>query len=216
VAIEAEYIDIGSGGNSLDTNDDYSTTHVESSAWAAYAVGILPVPLPVVEFYGKAGIARWKLNTSLSTFIKDFPPSPSNPETTSTSSAGTGLAVGIGVQAHISIMGVRLEYEAFEVNNDYAKVASCEWWRGSPLRLNLRPTGLHQLRHRLTDRALILDLAFRDSHIGCGLLVGVLVRPGASACPDSSRSTRRDHLPPCLCVYGPQPIGAGDRSGDDH
>jgi hypothetical protein len=124
VAIEAEYIDIGSGGNSLNGNDDYNTTHADSSAWAAYAVGFLPVPLPVVEFYGKVGIARSKLNSSLSTFIKDFPPSPSNPETTSTSSAGTGLAVGIGVQAHISIVGVRLEYEAFEVNRDYAKVAS--------------------------------------------------------------------------------------------
>jgi opacity protein-like surface antigen len=119
VAMEADYIDLGSGSNFLPGNS-FSTTHADASAWTAYAVGFLPIPLPVVDFYGKAGIARWKLNSSLS-FTSYI---PGNSFADSTSSTGTDFAWGIGVQAHISIVGARLEYEQFNVNSNAAKVAS--------------------------------------------------------------------------------------------
>jgi hypothetical protein len=48
LVVEAEYIDLGSGSTSYFTNEYTDTTHAESSAWAAYAIGFLPVPLPAV------------------------------------------------------------------------------------------------------------------------------------------------------------------------
>jgi hypothetical protein len=121
LAVEADYIDLGSGRGDLFGNEVNSTSHADSSAWAAYAVGFLPVPLPVVDFYGKAGVARWNLNSSISL---DYANPPYGPFTTSTSSTGTDFAWGIGVQAHFSIAGVRLEYEGFNVHSNYSQVAS--------------------------------------------------------------------------------------------
>ena len=121
LAVEADYIDLGSGNSGTTIDDTFSSyTHADSSAWAAYAVGFLPVPLPVVDFYGKVGVARWKLNTS---YIQDYYYPPST-LVSPKSYSGTDLAWGIGVQAHVKMFGVRLEYEGFEVKNNTANVVS--------------------------------------------------------------------------------------------
>jgi hypothetical protein len=120
LAVELGYIDLGNGSGYTVSNEPV-TTHEDSSAWTAYAVGFLPVPLPMVDFYGKAGVARWKLNSSIS---YSYLTPPYGPFTTSNSSTGTDFAWGVGVQAHISIIGARLEYEGFQVNGNYAGVAS--------------------------------------------------------------------------------------------
>ena len=124
MAVEVNYIDLGSGSTKpFFSNTNSATTHSDGTAWAAYVVGFLPVPLPVVDFYGKAGVARWKLNSSLTQSFYGFP-QPPPPDTFSTSHTGTDFAWGVGAQAHISIAGVRLEYEGFDVNGSTAKVAS--------------------------------------------------------------------------------------------
>jgi len=120
-AVEVDYVDLGSGSGSYFSNEAVGSAHADSSAWAAYAVGFLPVPLPVVDFYGKAGVARWKLNGTVY-FSYQFPPYDAT--NTSTSSTGTDFAWGIGVQAHINIVGARLEYEEFNVNGNPAKIWS--------------------------------------------------------------------------------------------
>ena len=123
LAVEADYIDLGSGETSSFSIEATDTTHAESSAWAAYAVGFLSVPQPVVDFYGKVGVARWKLT---STLIQDFhnffnnPPIP--PIITPRSYSGTDFAWGVGVQAHIKMFGVRLEYEQFNVSGNAAEI----------------------------------------------------------------------------------------------
>ena len=75
----------------------------------------------MVDFYGKLGLARWKLkgNDFLSS---NYPP----PETVvlPVSLSGTSVAWGLGVQAHVKMFGVRLEYEGFDVNNNRATVGS--------------------------------------------------------------------------------------------
>jgi OmpA-like transmembrane domain len=121
LAVEAGYIDLGSGSSAPFFNTQSITTHADSSAWAAYTVGFLPLPVPNVDFYGKAGVAHWKLNSSYAQYYFDF---PQDRYTSSTSHTGTSFAWGLGAQAHISIAGVRLEYESFEVNGSSAKVAS--------------------------------------------------------------------------------------------
>jgi Outer membrane protein beta-barrel domain len=126
LAVETDYIDLGSGNSGSTGGDTFiEHTNADSSAWAAYAIGFLPVPLPVVDFYGKVGVARWKLkeNLIMDYFNVDnlYPPHTSvYPKNYS----GTNFAWGIGAQTHISVAGVRLEYEAFDVLGSTAKVAS--------------------------------------------------------------------------------------------
>jgi Outer membrane protein beta-barrel domain len=124
LALEADYIDLGSGSSSYSGNTYTNTTHADSSAWTAYAIGIVPV-VPVVDLYGKLGVARWKLN---STLTQDFhntsntPPPP--PLITPHSYSGTSFAWGGGVQVRIKMFGVRLEWEGFDVDSNFANVAS--------------------------------------------------------------------------------------------
>ena len=112
LAAEMDYIDLGSGSS---TTTSGGSAHADGSALAAYAVGFLPIPLPIVDVYGKAGLARWKLNGDVNSLM-----SPG-----SLSTNGTEFAWGIGEQAHISMVGARLEYENFNVpNTSGAKVTS--------------------------------------------------------------------------------------------
>jgi len=115
LAAEMDYIDLGSGSSTTSSSAGNVTAHADGKALAAYAVGFLPIPLPVVDVYGKAGLARWKLNGDVNSLV-----SPG-----SLSTNGTEFAWGIGVQAHISMFGARLEYENFNIpNTSGAKVTS--------------------------------------------------------------------------------------------
>jgi hypothetical protein len=127
LAVEADYIDLGSGNSAVNIGTSSSNyTHADSSAWAAYAVGFLPAT-PVVEFYGKVGVARWKLT---STFIQDYYFNNSQ-VSTPRSYSGTDFAVGVGVQAHVKMFGVRLEWEEFDVDGNPASVGSLSvFWSG--------------------------------------------------------------------------------------
>jgi hypothetical protein len=115
-AVEADYLDLGS-----ETAEGACTVccmaacrglfQSDAQAFAAYALGFLPIPVPFLDIYGKAGFARSKLNT--------------NQSGSATSNHGTELAWGVGVQAHISIVGARLEYEDLKIpNSSGAKVTS--------------------------------------------------------------------------------------------
>ena len=62
--------------------------------------------------------SRWKYDGSVT-------PPQSFSSATAFSTKGTDFAWGIGVQAHISMVGARLEYENFNVpNTSGARVAS--------------------------------------------------------------------------------------------
>jgi hypothetical protein len=109
--VEGDYLDLGShtveyiGG----------TTHADAHAFAAYAVGYLPLPVPYLDVYGKAGLARWQLNGSTSQSLLRF------------SDDGTDFAWGLGAQVHFGNVGARLEYERFNIaNTDGAKVYSLD------------------------------------------------------------------------------------------
>ena len=115
-AVEADYLDLGSA-----TAEGACTFccmaacrgffQSDAQAFAAYALGFLPIPVPFLDLYGKAGLARSQLNTKIFG--------------SGTSSHGTEFAWGAGVQAHISMFGARLEYEQFNIpNTSGAKVAS--------------------------------------------------------------------------------------------
>ena len=77
-----------------------------------------PLPVPFMDIFGKAGAARWTLNghDNSSLFALD--------------EQGTDFAWGGGAQAHFGPLGLRLEYEQFNVRNtDGVKVGElrCSW-----------------------------------------------------------------------------------------
>ena len=69
LGVEADYMDLGSGSGSLfqPGSGGQSSTHSDAKAFAAYAVGFLPVPVPFLDLYAKAGLSRWKLEGDTTT-----------------------------------------------------------------------------------------------------------------------------------------------------
>lgn len=97
--VEFNYIDLG--------RDDVAigplAVSAKSKAYAGYAVGFLP--LAPIDLFAKAGVARWEAETTSSAFgrLKDD---------------GTEFAWGAGLQVRLGSLGVRLEYESFDVGSD--------------------------------------------------------------------------------------------------
>jgi hypothetical protein len=77
IGLEADYIDLGSQTRTfgLPTTASGSpsteTVHADAKAFTGFAVGYLPLPIPFVDFYGKAGLARWQLNGSTLPPVRD-------------------------------------------------------------------------------------------------------------------------------------------------
>ena len=115
-AVEADYLDLGSATVEGPCTDCCMAAcrginQSDAQVFAAYALGFLPIPLPFLDIYGKAGLARSKLNT--------------NESGLAASNHGTEFAWGVGVQAHIRYVGGRLEYESFNIpNTNGARVVS--------------------------------------------------------------------------------------------
>jgi outer membrane protein with beta-barrel domain len=107
-AIEADYLDLGSHSSTIIGG---ATAHTDAKAFAGYAVGFLPIPVPFLDVFGKAGVARWKLNGS------EGAPSAPPAGLFAFSDQGTEFAWGAGAQAHIGNIGGRLEYERFRIPN---------------------------------------------------------------------------------------------------
>lgn len=97
-AVEVNYIDLGKDSESL---GPVSAT-VDGKAYAAFAVGYLPLPL--VDLYAKAGVARWEANARTTGIALG-----------SLDDSGTEFAYGAGVQARLGSLAARLEYERFDV-----------------------------------------------------------------------------------------------------
>ena len=102
LALEADYLNLGSETRSLSGLN----AHADAKAFAAYALGFLPLPIPMLDLYGKAGLARWQLSGTTT-----------NPAPFAASDRGTEFAWGAGAQLHFGNLAGRLEYERFNMNN---------------------------------------------------------------------------------------------------
>jgi hypothetical protein len=102
--VEANYMDLGGETRHY---FDGTSSHADAHAFSAFAVGFLPLPFPVevVELFGKAGAARWDLSEH------------TNPSLFALDDHGTDFAWGGGAQAHFGALGIRLEYEQFNVRD---------------------------------------------------------------------------------------------------
>ena len=116
LAFEADYMQLGSDGRTVilpgvgtcaigQPNCANSSSHSDAKAYAGYAVGFLPIPLPFLDVFGKAGVVRWRLDGSA------LGPSP----LPSYANNGTQFAWGVGAQLHAGNFGARLEFENFRI-----------------------------------------------------------------------------------------------------
>jgi len=110
-AVEADYLDLGSKTINQNLVAAEGSTHLQYRAFAGYAVGFVPVPVPFVDVFGKVGLVRWSQSGGNSIN------SPLGSSFLSLSNNGTKLAWGIGAQAHLGSIGGRLEYESFHIAN---------------------------------------------------------------------------------------------------
>ena len=103
VAGELDYMDMGSGTSTFGNG---TTSTSKAKAFAGYAVGFLPIPVPYLDLFAKAGLSRWQLEGS-----------QASGNLFSFSSNGTAFAWGGGAQVHFGNFGARLEYENFNITN---------------------------------------------------------------------------------------------------
>jgi len=95
LAVEANYIDLGSdsaGGDSLD-------------AQAITVSGLLIAEFAVIDLYARLGMANWKLDAEFQGF--------------NASDDGWEPTYGVGIGAHFGSLGLRAEYEQFSVGDAY-------------------------------------------------------------------------------------------------
>jgi hypothetical protein len=118
VGAELEYIDFGHPGGDGSYYDYYGNYGPDSHprAVAAFGVGHLPLPIPFLDIYGKAGAAR--LHTNVNGFDGSAcGPYQSYPQCGTITSQGrwdTRFAYGAGVQTRVWGLSVRAEYERID------------------------------------------------------------------------------------------------------
>jgi hypothetical protein len=129
IGAEAEYIDFGSGnGNNgyYGSSYFYSNASSHPKATVLYGIGYLPLPLPLLDVYGKAGVAR--LQSNITTYA--YPSGPCAPPYTAcptpigfrTDETDTKFAYGAGVQAKFQDFAFRAEYE--RINSQFGDPAA--------------------------------------------------------------------------------------------
>jgi opacity protein-like surface antigen len=99
-AVELNYIDLGNDSKTVGT----SRFEVDGSAYAAYALGILPIG--PVDLFAKGGVVRWESKASFNA-----------PVGFRFDDKGTEFGYGVGVQARLGSLAGRLEYEQFDVDH---------------------------------------------------------------------------------------------------
>jgi opacity protein-like surface antigen len=109
LGLEGDYLDLGSHSDQF--INGAGSVHSDAKAFAAYLVGYLPLPVPFLDVYGKAGLARWQLHQD--TYSSSLPPG----SFFHLSNNGTDFAWGVGAQVHLGNIGARLEYERFNIAN---------------------------------------------------------------------------------------------------
>ncbi len=107
-AVEADYMDLGSQNITTIIAGGATNTHLDYKAFAGYAVGYVPIPVPYLDVFGKVGLARWTQSGSTAGGPGGL---------LSLSDNGTQFAWGIGGQLRFGNVGARLEYENFSIRN---------------------------------------------------------------------------------------------------
>lgn len=98
LGFEVNYVDLGNPSESIGGVD----IEADATGIDAFVVGFLPVA--VVDLFAKVGIMSWDASLSVD-------------GTEVAEDSGEDLAYGVGVQGRLGSIGVRLEYERFEIED---------------------------------------------------------------------------------------------------
>jgi opacity protein-like surface antigen len=111
--VEAEYIDFGTPDHHRNYDSNYSGRDSHPRAAVLYGLGYLPIPLPYLDIYAKAGVARLKLTLNQYDAAVQCVSAPCVPVLVSSSDrTDTKFAYGAGVQSRLPLgFTVRAEYE---------------------------------------------------------------------------------------------------------
>jgi len=101
IGAELAYIDFGHPGGSLGS----LAADAKIDGTAGFGMLYLPIPLPFLDLYAKAGVARLK-------------------STIRGEASGTRPAAGVGAQLKFGSLAVRAEYERFDVPGGYPGLAT--------------------------------------------------------------------------------------------
>ncbi|GEM_PF-591144 len=134
IGVEAAYVDFGHPSQSFGSVTNSSGVLVGSTAsgdvhlsgTAAY--GIVYLPVPIVDVYAKAGVARLKtqanVTVQLSGPILCPTTAPNCRFTQSSSSNDTGFTAGAGVGIKLGPLAIHAEYERFSIPGAYPSLAT--------------------------------------------------------------------------------------------
>jgi hypothetical protein len=106
IGVEVEYVDFGHPNGSLGAHP------ADVSMKGAAAFGVLTLPVPIVDLFVKAGLARLQ-STVNGTSMCNFPAFMGNCPLFSLSRNSTTGAGGVGVGLKIGAMRIRAEFERF-------------------------------------------------------------------------------------------------------
>ncbi|TLY54996.1 MAG: porin family protein [Gammaproteobacteria bacterium] len=120
IGAEAEYLDFGSASGSasipatVTTGGLNATGDSHPKAPAIFAMGYLPIPLPYLDIFAKAGVAELKSSVNASaqaTCPIGLPCIPILIPPYSAGSSSTRFAYGAGLQVKLASLAVRAEYQ---------------------------------------------------------------------------------------------------------
>lgn len=118
VGAELEYIDFGRASNNSNYyygGNYFNNSTTDAKATALFAVGYLPLPIPFLDVYGKAGVAR--LQSSTTTYYNTCQNCGYPGAFYSNDSWSTNFAYGVGVQTKWAGLALRGEYERISASN---------------------------------------------------------------------------------------------------
>lgn len=98
LAVEANYVDLGSG------DDNVAGTRIETDVNGVSLAAVGFLPLGPVDLFARVGVIDWKADVTASDLGFDV------------SDDGTDLAYGVGAQFRVWSLGLRAEYERFDIS----------------------------------------------------------------------------------------------------
>lgn len=96
---EVNYVDLGTPSGNI------AGTRIKTDASGVSGFGLVFLEMPLVDLYGKLGVVRWDASAAAPGLGL------------SGGDSGTDFAWGAGVQVRLLSLGVRLEYERFEISD---------------------------------------------------------------------------------------------------
>jgi len=99
LAFEVNYVDLGSDSQDLGGG---LTSKIDANALTGSVLVLKEIQ--IVDLYARAGLAHWKVNGSVTGAGSD-------------SETGNEFTYGVGVGVHFGSVGVRAEYERFQIND---------------------------------------------------------------------------------------------------